>query len=356
MSDNTDRSADSLAFGNQSLAVFAINLGVLPEAGKFFRWEKRITKLSERVVYLTGGEPGRVAIAHGAMGPLLSHADSPDTARREVAKCLKAAERGFALSGFWLFSFERGDIHMFDRDGNRTNDHAKADKRATVYFPTEYWLTDEGVHFLRTVHACALEADLFKFNLAGRNKTLRDIIESYFSRTDANGARLYLPITPDKSPKSNPTKAETENGGITVTRTISEALRLPRRERVDFAKDFIEAMTGHLISDSQDYAEGAHILSKMKTVVAMGQHQLDDLRQRIAKLNGGRPPASDSRAAALRVHQDNAAATLANFEQWAIQADMDGLPEVADCWRHFASSLRDLRWAINVTKREESDQ
>jgi len=173
--------------------------------------------------------------------------------------------------------------------------------------------------------------------------------------------RNYKPIIRERKEKNKSEKsvkeksangAEAESAGITVTRAMSELQQMPRSEQFQFVKDFTEEATSHLIADSQDYIEGAHIFSKVQTAALIGgKHSLDDLRMRIAKHNGGRPSNSGMRAAALRASQDKANALMAECEQLAALCETSDAPDCADYWRRWAESLKDFRWAITEDRK-----
>lgn len=341
---------DSVAFSELSDAVLAEAQGVWPETGSYYKWRRGTIRLMIYVHYFTGGESGRHKIPHSVLAPKMHPHASPDSALKGLRRDLKSAEKDFAACGFWPILFKRGTRELYDKSGNLTNDPAKADPRQTKYVESTYWWSEPGAEYLHLIRESAGGIDLMARDRLGRIAGLAEIIKT----VGAHFGKPAIIDKPQESKSKSEEKAKPENGGITVARFMHELQQMPRRDQVPEFNNIIEAGISHLIADSQDYPEAVHIFSKAQTAMFIGgKHSLDDLRQRIARLNNsGRPaPPPGTRAAALRSHLNNIAATLASFEQWTAQADADDLPEVAALWRHFTASLNDFKWAISEERK-----
>jgi hypothetical protein len=221
----------------------------------------------------------------------------------------------------------------------------------TLYLNGQFWELFESVQW-----QCRTE-DLLKLPRVARLARYASLVESWGSK------RGCKPL--DRAQKQQKSKTATaseaagaEPGGITVARAMHELQQMPRSDQFQFAKDFTETVTGHLIADSQDYDEGAHIFSKIQTSALIGgKSALDDLRQRIARLNRrGVTVKPGLRAAALRQCLDETAAMLLKYDQLALLCEASDFVEGADFCKRSAASLRDFRWAMSEDRKGKVSQ
>lgn len=339
---DSDLHDDSVIYRACKPRVRVFEIDVLETIGIILNFRPSSLKIAREIIRRQGGEDVTLSFTDAALAEAL-FPDLPEEYR------LRKSKRG---KQNLIEDQSNSNFRFIWKAPRQVEQNESGEYRGlpTKYRPGDYWKVSDELQ----ARSNQKGRELFAVNVHQRRKLEREMLSEILDERGCKKIVRERGEAGKRKPKEKSASGvEAESAGITVSRAMHELQQMERPAQFQFVKEFTETATSHLIADSQDYDEGAHIFSKVQTAALIGgKHGLDDLRQRIARHNNrGRPANPALRAEALRASLDEAAAMILKCEQLAALCEVGDAPECADYWNRWLASLRDFRWAITQERK-----